>query len=224
MRDRGGDFTSIGPPMRHRANSFARRGGRVLLAAVALAAGCTALQPPRAESPTLYVLDAQPPRMAARVRRDAVIEVAVPRAWPGFDTPQIAYVREPHRVDYFANSRWADTLPQMLGPLLVRAIEETGSFRAVVPLRGNVAADVRLDTEIVRLAQNFATRPSRVEMTLHVQLTDVRARRVVASATFEDAETAPSENAAGGVAAANALLARMLGRVAEFSVTEAAGK
>ena len=46
----------------------------------------------------------------------------------------------------------------MLGPLLMRTLEDTGSFRAVVHAPTGLPADLRLDTELVRLQQNFTGR------------------------------------------------------------------
>jgi cholesterol transport system auxiliary component len=204
------------------ANGCACSGRLALLALVALACGCTALQPPQVESPNLYVLAAEPLRKAVRAPRDVVVEVTLPRAWPGFDTAQIVYVRRPYELDYFAASRWADTPARMLEPLLARALEQTGSFRAVVQTPSAVPADVRVDTELVRLQQHFGAPPSRVELTLRVQLTDVRGRRVVAARVFEETENAPSEDAAGGVVATNAALQRILEQVADFCVAESA--
>jgi cholesterol transport system auxiliary component len=195
-----------------------------LLMLIALVAGCTALQPPPVENPSLYVLTADPVRKGTQARRDAVIEVALPRAWPGFDTQQMAYVRKPYELEFFAASRWADTPPRMLGPLLARALEQTGSFRAVVLAPSLVPADLRLDTEVIRLQQNFAPRPSRTEITLRVQLTDVRAKRVVAAKVLEETENAPSEDAVGGVIAANAALQRLLQQVVDFCIAESAGR
>ncbi len=211
-------------PMTRHQTRPPRRHALALLALVALAAGCTALQPPRVEDPSLYVLAAEPLRKVSQPRRDAVIEVALPRAWPGFDTLQMAYVRKPYELEFFAASRWADTPPRMLGPLLARALEQTGSFRAVVLAPSLVPAELRLDTEVVRLQQNFSARPSRAEITLRVQLTDLRARRVVGTMVLEDVENAPSEDAAGGVAATNAALQRLLVRVADFCNAESAGR
>ena len=197
------------------------RPATALLLAAALA-GCSVLPEPRVQNVNVYVLAAEPLPAASRPQRDVVVEVALPRAWPGFDTTRIVYVRQPYELDYFAASRWADTPAKMLGPLLARALEQTGSFRAVVQPPSAAPADVRVDAELVRLQQDFATRPSRVEITLRVQLTDLRGRRVVAAREFDGAESAPAEDAAGGVAAANAALQRMLGDVAEFVVAGAA--
>ena len=198
-----------------RRQRSARCPATALLLAAALA-GCSALPAPRVENVNVHVLAAEPLPAATRPQRDVVVEVALTRAWPGFDTTRIVYVRQPYELDYFAASRWADTPAKMLGPLLARALEQTGSFRAVVQPPSAAPADFRVDTELVRLQQDFATKPSRVEITLRVQLTDLRGRRVVAARVFEGAENAPSEDAAGGVAAANAALQRILGDVAEF--------
>jgi cholesterol transport system auxiliary component len=197
---------------------------RALGALAAVLAGCTALQPPRVESPSLFVLAAEPVRKAARPQRSAVVEVAAPRAWPGFDTPQMAYVRQPYEIEYFAASRWADTPARMLAPLLARALEQTGSFRAVVQPPTAAPADFRLDTEVVRLQQSFAGRPSRAELALRAQLTDLRGKRIVATRVFEDAENAASEDAGGGVVAANAALQRVLEQVADFCIAETGGR
>jgi len=192
-----------------------------LLAVAALTGGCTALQPPRVESTNLHVLGAAPVPKVARAKRDVVLEVALPRARPGFDTPQMAYVRQPYELDYFASNRWADTPARMLGPLLASALEQAGSFRAVVQMPSAVLADLRIETELIRLQQDFGTRPSRVEITVRVQLIDVRGRRILASRLFEETETARSEDAAGGVIAANLALARLLERVVDFCIEEA---
>ena len=205
------------------AGSFNRSGcGIAALALAVLTGGCTGLQPPHEDAVTLHLLAAEPLATAARPQRDMVIAVAPPRAWPGFDTPQMAYVQRAYELDYFATNRWADTPSRMLGPLLARALEQTGSFRAVVQAPGTVPADLRLDVEIIRLQQNFARRPSREELALRAQLTDVRAKRVIASRVFEEAESAPSDDPAGGVAAANAALQRILAQIVDFCVVESA--
>lgn len=182
-----------------------------------LLAACTTMRPP-VESITLYTFAVQPLQPVAAPKLAAVVEVASPIAWPGFDTPGIVYVREPYELDYFAASRWADTPAHMLNPLIVRALEQTGVFRAVVRAHAGVPADFRLDTEIVRLVQDFDVRPSRVEIALRARLTDLRARRVAASGEFDEIETASAENAAGGVVATNVALQRMLQRIAEWCV------
>lgn len=185
----------------------------------ALAAACSVMTPVPADAPVLHVLDAKAPAVAAPPARTALaLEVGTPRAAPGFETAAMAYVQKPYTLDYFAVHRWVEPPAQMLAPLLVRALEGTGAFRAVVYGAGGVRADVRLDTEVVRLQQSFLTRPSRVELVLRAQVVDVGNRRVVATRTFEVARDAPADDPEGGVVAANAAVAGALAEVATFAV------
>jgi cholesterol transport system auxiliary component len=200
-----------------------RRAGALAIWAVLLA-GCVGMQPPQAEAPAIYVLDARPAAKPARPQRDLMLVVSAPRARAGFDTAQMAFVREPHELEYFAKSRWADTPSRMLAPLLVQALEQTGGFRAVVQAPSAVPADLRLDTELIRLQQNFGTRPPQVEIALRAQLVDLRSRRVLATAEFEEVEPTTREDAHGGVIAANRALQRLLARLADFSAEQSGGR
>ncbi len=191
-----------------------------LLAFSILMAGCTGLQAPKLESPHIYLLDAQPAAKTAQVKRDLVLAVAMPSARPGFDTPQMAYLRQPHELEYFAANRWADAPPHMLWPLLIQALEQTGGFVAIVQTPGVIPADVRLDVELIRLQHDFGTRPSRLQLTLRAQLSDVRSKRVLAVKLFDEAQNAASDDAYGGVIAANQIVQRVLGQLADFCLNE----
>jgi cholesterol transport system auxiliary component len=189
-----------------------------------LMAGCAALQPPRTESPALFLLDARPAAAVQRPQQNLVLAVNPPSAWPGFDTPQMAYVRQAHKLEYYAKNRWADTPARMLAPLLAETLEHSGSFRAVVRTNSPVAADLRLDTELIRLQHDFTTQPSRVELTLRAQLYDLNGKKVLAVREFDAAENAASEDAYGGVIAANRALARVLGQLSDFCVAQSSGR
>lgn len=187
-----------------------------------LLAGCTGLPAPEAVSQNIYVLEVRPAIRPAPAGIDRVLAVGTPRARPGFDTSQIAYVQKPHELSYFVTSRWAATPARMLEPLLLQALGQTQRFRAVVPTAGAVPADLVLDVELVRLQHDFQTKPSQVRLTLQAQLIDVRARRVLAAKQFDETDDAASDDAYGGVTAANRLVARVLGQLAEFCVSASA--
>lgn len=182
--------------------------------AALLLTGCTAFSAPKVENTHLYLLDATPADQVAGQRRDLVLAVSQPDSWPGFDTPQMAYLRQPLALQYFATHRWADTPSRMLKPLLVRALEP--HFRAVVQAPGILPADLRLDTEIVKLQQNFSVKPGRIQLILRAQLTDVKNKRVIATKLFDETENTDSDDAYGGVLAANRALQRALQHLVEF--------
>jgi cholesterol transport system auxiliary component len=192
-----------------------RRAKVLLMMGPLLFAGCGLLPQPAADGPALHVLEGRP-AVAAQTRRELVLAVSAPRAAPGYDSAAMVYLQKAHALDHYATHRWADTPARMLGPLLMRALEDTRGFRTVVQAGSGVQADLRLDSEIVWLRQSFLTRPSRVEFTLRVQLVDVPGRRVLATRYVEVAQDALSDDASGGVTAANAAIARALALVTAF--------
>ncbi len=184
--------------------------------AVLVLAGCTLLSPSRNQLPELFALS--PAIEAARAERAPAeaptLLVNVPRAGPGFDSPRMAYVLEPHALAYFARHQWVDTPARMLVPLLVRAFEGTGRFAAVVSAPSSVATRLRVDTEVVRLVQDFSVRPSVLRFTVRAQIVDTDQRRVLATREITRAVEAPSDDPVGGVAAANEAVGTALGELA----------
>lgn len=194
----------------------------LLVSLLLVGPACTLLGPSRAELPQLHGLAWSAPTSAPHAPTDApALLVGIPRAGPGFDSPRMAYTAEPHALAYFARHQWVDTPARMLQPLLVRAAESTGRFAAVVQGPTSVATDLRLDTEIVELVQDFSVRPSRVRLALRAQLVDVAERRVVAVRDVTLSEPAPNDDPAGGVEAANRVLGAALRAVAELCAVAA---
>jgi cholesterol transport system auxiliary component len=151
---------------------------------------------------------------AARSTTLRTLLVNPPHAVAGFDSPRIVYLRETHRLDYFSNSQWVEPPARMLGPLLVAAIEKTGAFAAVVLVPGAAGGDLRLDSEIIRLQHDFQTSPSRVRFSLRVTLVHDKTRQVLALQEFDAIEPASSEDAYGGVLAANHAVQQVVQQVA----------
>ena len=190
---------------------------------VIAAGACSTLRPAATPNPSFYALEgapaataaAGPPKAAAASMAPTLI-VNPPHAAAGFDSPHIMYVRETHKLEYFAHSEWVDTPARMLAPLLVAAVETTAAFRAVVPTPSAAAGDLRLDTEIIRLQQEFDSPPSRVRFTLRAYLVDDKTRRVLAWRDFEAAVPSASDDPYGGVVAANRAMQTVVEELAAF--------
>lgn len=193
-----------------------------------LAAGCAGLLPKPAAQPSFYSLDGARAGQATALRTQTLSATAPTlivnptHAAAGFDSQRIIYVRDTHKLDYFARSEWIDTPARMLAPLIVAAIENGGAFRAVVQTPSPAAGDIRLDTEILRLQHNFGDSPSRVRFTLRAYLVDNATRRVLASREFDETVAAASEDTYGGVVAANRVVQTVLEQLARFCA-DAAG-
>ena len=193
-----------------------------VLCATTLLAGCGSLLPAAPAQPALFLLEdgssttVDLPSTPARARATATLVVDEPRAAPGYGTRQMAYVRTPDRLEYFAFHQWVEPPAQMLAPILAKAVERTGAFRSVVRAPLSVAGDFRLETELVRLHQDFSTVPSVVRMTVHAVLVDTATRRVVATRDVDAESTSASEDPTGGVAAANRVAQRAAAEIGAF--------
>jgi len=192
----------------------------VALGVVSLGA-CSVLNKPASPPPTFYALDGTPSATAQQLPGTApgsqlTLLISPPRAASGFDSQRIVYVRQAHQLEYFAHSEWVDPPARMLGPLLVTAAQQNGAFAAVVLASGTAAGDLRLNTDILRLQQNFQTSPSRVQLHLRVYLTDERTRKVLAWKEFSAEADAASDTPQGGVAAANLAVQQVFMQVAQF--------
>jgi cholesterol transport system auxiliary component len=192
----------------------------VLVLALGLTGGCAGLLPKPTPLPNFHTLDARqkgpgPVANAGAVAGPTLV-VTEPRAAAGLDSRRMLYVREAHRLEYFASNEWVDTPSHMLTPLIVAALEQTASFGAVVSAPGSVDASLRLDTEVLRLQQSFDTRPSQLRFTLRAHLVDSRTRKVLAWREFDQSVAAPSDDPRGGVAAANSAVQAVLGQLASF--------
>jgi cholesterol transport system auxiliary component len=104
----------------------------------------------------------------------------------------------------------------MLAPLIVAALDQGHRFRAVVATPSAAAGDLRLDTEILRLQHEFGGSPSRVRLTLRATLTDNATRQVLGQLDFDAQADAPSEDAYGGVVAANHATRVVLQQLTDF--------
>jgi cholesterol transport system auxiliary component len=208
--------------MSHTTGLQARRRAAVAgaTALLLLTIGCADLLPKPAAPPKLHTLDAgltaPSPARGGGLAAGPTLVVSVPRAAAGLDSRRMLYVREAHRLDYFAYNEWADTPSQMLTPLIVAALAQSASFGAVVSAPASVDASLRLDTEVLRLQQEFGPVPSQLRFTLRAQLVDNRTRRVLAWREFDQTVAAPSDDPSGGVAAANTAVQAVLGQLATF--------
>lgn len=203
------------PPTTHRARLLV-----VCMAAIALGA-CSVLHPKATMPPSYYALEytqpgGSPPAPRTALGSAPTLIISPVRAASGFDSQRIIYVREPHKLEYFSHSEWIDAPARMLGPLMVASIEQTGAFRAVVMTPGSAGGDLRLDSEIIRLQQDFQTKPSSVQFTLRVYLVEEKTRKVLAWRALDSQVAASSDDPRAGVVAANRAVQTVLQELAQY--------
>ena len=194
-----------------------RRGGLLLLPS-ALLAGCALLAPedPDVSTALLDQLPADVPRARCA---PAVLAVQRPEARPVYDTVQMAYTQRAHQVAFFARHQWAETPGQMLHPLLVRTLEGTGCFGAVLSGSG-AGATHTLRTEIMELVQDFTQDPPVLRLSLRLSLAAQGSAHPPAQRGIAVTEPMQQKGPLAGVDAANLAVAHALQQAAAFVLQE----
>ncbi|AUI67547.1 ABC-type transport auxiliary lipoprotein family protein [Beggiatoa leptomitoformis] len=143
--------------------------------------------------------------------------VSMPQAASGFDRVEQTYIRIPSVLETYSRSQWIDTPARMLLPLLVNQLESTGKFGAILSVTtASVLGEYRLDTEILRIQQEFTTPTNQVRFILRAQLLDMQAQQIVATRIFEATAPTDSDDAAGGAKAINHAVATVLQDLTDF--------
>ena len=181
-------------------------------------AGCSSLLSPASPPPAVYALAHPMRQTAARAIGSAlpVLVVHVPQAAAGYGSARMIYTQQPSRLQAFARHEWVDTPARMLAPLLVAALEGGGRFSAVVLSPSAATGSLQLETQLLLLQQEFGTPPSRVRLVLRAQLIDSANRQVLATRAFEQSASSASEDAPGGVAAAQVAVSAVLADLAAW--------
>lgn len=201
---------------------------------LALLGACGSLLPKPPVPPAFYLIDAAPaavpvaagthlPPTPLPTSLPYTLIIAAPLSAAGYDSARILYLRQPHQLLPFAHSEWVDTPARMLAPLLVKAVDGAATWRAVVAVPSAASGDLRLETTLLRLQQDFTSAPSQVRFTLRATLLDAGSRRVLAWREFDARVAAPSDDAAGGVAAANRAVRQVLDELGAFTAGAARG-
>ncbi len=184
---------------------------------VLTAAGCLSSRS-ESQSAHTYRLSLDPERTEVRPAdiNGPILQVSLPLAEPGFETPRMVYVKRPYELEQYALNQWADQPARMFASLMVQALGRTGLWRAVVPVPGPIRGDFRLDSYGFSLQQEFMQDPSLVRVTVRAQLVEAKESRVVGTRAFESVEKAQSDDAYGGVVAANRAIAVLLDEITSW--------
>ena len=203
-------------------NKFVRQLAPLFILTLPLMASCSALLSKQPLQTTYYSLERtqSKPQTEPFLNNDnglPILIINTPKAAAGFDTQRIMYTRAPHQLEYFARNEWIDTPAQLLRPLMISAIEKTSAFNAVLTKQSVIASDLRLESEVIKLVQDFSTKPSHVQFRLRVSMIDNATQHIIAIQEFNERVNANTDNPIGGVLAANVAINQALDKLSIFS-------
>ncbi|MBT8048210.1 MAG: hypothetical protein HKN57_07160 [Xanthomonadales bacterium] len=182
--------------------------GLVILILVVLAAlaACSVRGPGQKAEKQIFVLRGEPVvsgQLVPAASSGCSLRISTPESAPGLNTVRMAYSTEPQRLDYFAYHEWAAPPAKMIASLLETRLDASGAFEFIVSGVPDIRTNLRLESQLQALQQDFRAGGSSLNLAMKVSLVEAGTRRLAGSKTFSYRETAEFENAEAGAAAAN---------------------
>lgn len=185
----------------------ARSGNKLAAGALGIAfmllTGCGSVLKSDAPAEQIYLLHAAQPGTAPATPLAATIRVLRPAPQPGLDTSRIALTRPGNRLDYFAGSRWAGTLSDVLGGLLTQQMRASGAFAGVDGDRGGFGPDYILGVTVRHFEAEYRDEdsPPMARVTFECTLTSRGTRETLANFDADVSVPASANRLASVVAA-----------------------
>jgi cholesterol transport system auxiliary component len=198
--------------------------GLTLLLGSLLAAGCSlpGFSPP----PQLFTLTPKNTFVEGLPVVSDQILIETPVAAAGLDTGRIALSRSSTTLDYFAGVSWTDRAPAMVQTLMVESFENSSRVVSVGRDTIGLRADYVLKSELREFQAEYAGAgdggPPQIHVRINAKLVAMPRRTIEAGKTFEALERAASPAFQDIIAAYDEALGKVLRRLVEWSLTEAA--
>lgn len=177
--------------------------------------GCSPVATPEVKQ---YNLDRLSTKRIAKHATIKTLFVAAPKAASGYEREDMIYVKQPYMLNAFAKNEWVAPPAEMLTPVLVQSLQNSGYFRAVVAAPYSGKTNYRLNTTLIELNQNFMKQPSETHITVKVDLVNVDKNIIIATKRFHEKQRTVSNTPYGGVLAANQACQRLMTRLSTFVV------
>jgi len=190
----------------------------ILCATLALAA-CGGVFESKLAAPQAYVLRLPSATAPATDAKAGSLLIQRPEAGPGLDSDRIALLRSDQRFDFYAASRWAAPVPDLVESVMLDALRATGSFSAVFDDAAPFAPVYSLRCALRRFEADYTSggRAPTVQVALDCTLGRRRDRELLASFTVQGSSVASEDRlnaVVGAFEAATTTAMKELGRAA----------
>lgn len=151
------------------------------------------------------------------------LRVSATASAPGYGTTRMAYTTQPPRLDYFAYHEWADLPARMFAVMMETRLDASRLLGTVVTGSSDIRTDLRLDSELKSLRQDFTGGDSTLALEIKVSLVDVSRRSLLYTKTFSYTEATDGSGPEAGARAANRAADRFLAELTVFVADVIAG-
>lgn len=174
--------------------------------------------PVKVYAPSTYMINRVPQKALARYTHPITMLVLHPDTVSAYNTTGMAYSTKRYQIGYYSKNQWAETPGQMLETLMVLSLQHTHYYHAVVSPPYIGPYNFSLSTQILRLEQDYTTRPPYLRLVVRVQLSKWPTNRIVATRVFHVSQPLFCPTPYYGVMAANKATVDFLSQLNYFCI------
>lgn len=152
------------------------------------------------------------------VNKRITLLVSMPNSNPGYETKHMIYTLKPYELSTFSTHQWAGSPAQMLFPLLIQHIDNTGYLQAIAAPSLSTYKNKLLKTQLLEFHHDFTTHPSSIKMSIRADIIDKANDYIISTQVFSTQMHALSDTPYGGVIAFNQASHRLLDQIAWYCV------
>lgn len=182
-------------------------------------AGCSNIIGPP-DAPPIYLLKAQLPPAQPGPRVSWQLTVDQPDAPDALDTMRIALVQSNLQMDYYANSRWPDRLPDIVQGALIEGFDSSNRVSAARDSDG-LKSDYVLATDVTDFQARYDVQDGipTIVVRINARLIGSRSRIVIQSKAFRAEVPATANSVPAAVEAFDQALASVTSQIVEWTLT-----
>lgn len=181
-------------------------------------AGCSFLGPQEQPTVATHTLSMPRPQNVRTSAKPLTLLVTTPTASSGYTTKKMIYNKCLYELNSFSRNEWVGPPAEIIEPLLIQKLRDTGYFHAVVTTPFSANRELILKSHLLELRQDFTLHPSHIIMALQVELINNKTEQVINSKTFSISVPTKCDTPESGVVTTNYAANELLNQVAQFAV------
>jgi len=190
----------------------------LLIVSIIFISACSPMSPVKMPKEKSYALDSVSKNRIRAFPTNKTILVSIPTASPGYQTSDIVYIERAYQLNRYTKNKWVAKPSKMFKSLLMQSLRNTNYYKAVVTVPFAGISNLRLDTQIIEIAQHYSPNSNYARVVVKADLISTSTNKVVSSRSFESSVPIQENTPYAVVVSSNRAVGKILNNIINFTI------